>query len=56
VPPRIPTRTYEGATALLSLETPIGPMLAEVPASAPWRVGDAAAATLAAEALRVFAA
>ena len=56
IPARIATRTYEGATALLALETPLGPLLAEVPAAAAWRPGDTTAATLEPDALRVFAA
>ncbi len=56
IPARIATRTYEGATALLALETPLGPLLAEVPATAAWRPGDTTAATLEPDALRVFAA
>jgi putative spermidine/putrescine transport system ATP-binding protein len=56
LPARVTTRTYEGATALLSLETPIGALLAEVPAGFAARPGDACAVTLPADALRVFAA
>ena len=56
IPARVATRTYEGATALLTLETPLGALIAEVPATAPWRPGDTAAATLPPDALRVFAA
>ncbi len=56
VPARVATRTYEGATALLGLDTPLGPLLAEVPASAPWRPDDTLTASLPPEALRVFTA
>ncbi|MEO3475126.1 ABC transporter ATP-binding protein [Roseomonas sp. CAU 1739] len=56
IPARVATRTYEGATALLTLETPLGSLLAEVPATAPWRAGDSTAATLPPDALRIFAA
>jgi putative spermidine/putrescine transport system ATP-binding protein len=56
VPARVAARTYEGATVLLALETPLGPLLAEAPATAPWRPGDQVAASLPADALRVFAA
>ena len=56
LPARVTTRTYEGATALLSLETDIGPLQAEVPATQAVRTGDAVAVSLPPEALRVFAA
>ncbi|HWT08576.1 MAG TPA: ABC transporter ATP-binding protein [Roseomonas sp.] len=55
IPARVAARTYEGATALLTLETPLGALMAEVPATAAWRPGDTVAATLAPDALRVFA-
>jgi putative spermidine/putrescine transport system ATP-binding protein len=51
---RVATRTYEGATALLALETPLGPLQAEVPAGAPFRPGDQVGVTLPPEALSVF--
>ncbi len=54
VPARVASRTYEGATALLSLETEIGPLQAEVPSALPIRPGDALFATLPPAALRVF--
>ncbi len=53
---QVVTRTYEGATALIGLETSIGALLAEVPADRELRPGDQVFATLPAEALRVFAA
>ncbi|WP_376089300.1 ABC transporter ATP-binding protein [Roseomonas sp. CCTCC AB2023176] len=56
LPARVTTRTYEGATALLTLETPVGPLLAEVPAGARFAAGDAVRATLPPDALRIFAA
>ncbi len=54
LPARVTTRTYEGATALLALETGIGGLQAEVPAAHPVRPGDAVGVTLPPEALRVF--
>jgi putative spermidine/putrescine transport system ATP-binding protein len=54
LPARIATRTYEGATALLTLETPLGPLLAEVPAALPLRAGETVPVALPPEALRVF--
>jgi putative spermidine/putrescine transport system ATP-binding protein len=54
LPSRVTTRTYEGATALLALETPLGPLQAEVPAGAPHRPGDQVGVTLPPEALSVF--
>ncbi|MGG5818060.1 ABC transporter ATP-binding protein [Falsiroseomonas sp. HW251] len=51
---RIITRTYEGATALLTIETEIGPLQAEVAATMAIRAGDAVGATLPRDALRVF--
>jgi hypothetical protein len=54
LPARVTTRTYEGATALLGLETPFGALQAEVAATHPVRPGDAVGVTLPAEALRVF--
>jgi putative spermidine/putrescine transport system ATP-binding protein len=56
VPARIVSRTYEGATALLALESRIGALQAEVPAAAALRPGDALFVTLPPGALRVFAA
>jgi putative spermidine/putrescine transport system ATP-binding protein len=56
MPARVATRTYEGATALLALETPIGPLLAEVPASQAARPGDSVQVAVPPDALRVFAA
>jgi putative spermidine/putrescine transport system ATP-binding protein len=54
LPARVVTRTYEGATALLVLETALGPLQAEVAASHPVRAGDAVGITLPPDALRVF--
>jgi putative spermidine/putrescine transport system ATP-binding protein len=56
MPARVATRTYEGATALLSLETPFGALLAEVPAAQAARPGDAVQVAVPPDALRVFAA
>jgi len=54
LPARVTNRVFEGATALLTLDTPIGPLLAEVAAADPFRPGDAGFATLPPTALRVF--
>jgi len=54
LPARVTTRTYEGATALLALETPIGALAAEVPAASPVRPGDAVHVAIPPDALRVF--
>jgi putative spermidine/putrescine transport system ATP-binding protein len=51
---RIVTRTYEGATALLTLESEIGAIQAEVPADLPLRAGDPVQVSLPPDALRVF--
>jgi putative spermidine/putrescine transport system ATP-binding protein len=56
VPARVVARTYEGATALVALDSRIGPLQAEVPSLVPLRPGDALFVTIAPEALRVFAA
>jgi len=56
MPARVATRTFEGATALLSLDTPLGALLAEVPATQAARPGDAVEVALPPDALRVFAA
>ena len=56
IPAEVTLRTYEGATALLTLATPLGTLLAELPAAAGHRPGDRLMATLPPDALRVFAA
>jgi putative spermidine/putrescine transport system ATP-binding protein len=53
---RVTTRTYEGATVLLGLDSPLGPLLAEAPATEKFAPGDSVAATLPPDALNVFAA
>ncbi|WP_431284513.1 ABC transporter ATP-binding protein [Humitalea sp. 24SJ18S-53] len=54
LPATVATRTYEGAMALITLDTPIGPLLAEVAAAAPFRAGEKLFATLPPGAWRVF--
>ena len=54
IPARVATRTYEGATALVSLDTSLGLLQAEVPADLGLREGDTLFATLPPAALRVF--
>ena len=54
IPARVATRTYEGATALVSLDTSLGMLQAEVPADLRLREGDTLFATLPPAALRVF--
>ncbi len=56
VPVRVTTRTYEGATVLLGLDSALGPLLAEAPATEQFAPGDSMAATLPPDALAVFAA
>lgn len=56
LPVEVTLRTYEGAMVLLSLATPFGTLLAELPAAAGHRPGDRLRMTLPADALRVFAA
>jgi putative spermidine/putrescine transport system ATP-binding protein len=54
LPGRVLTRTFEGATALLTLEMPFGTLLAERPAAEPARPGDAVRVAIPPDALRVF--
>ena len=54
IPARVATRTYEGATALVSLDTSLGLLQAEVSADLGLREGDTLFATLPPAALRVF--
>ncbi len=54
LPGRVLTRTYEGATALLTLDMPFGPLLVELPAAVPARPGDSVQIGIPPDALRVF--
>ncbi|MDW8442879.1 MAG: ABC transporter ATP-binding protein [Acetobacteraceae bacterium] len=54
LPGRVVTRAYEGATALVQVDLPFGPLLAAVPAGLPVRPGDVVGVAISPEALRVF--